>query len=112
MITLNDEYGAHGFESIERLNLAEGIVSFKRRFGGGYFTVIPISSASHRRRHPTKAFVEYSLVEGVHQFNISDDWGTIHLLRIEDGPNVRTIIEDNLQSLKDANLLKGEYETS
>lgn len=49
---------------------------------GGYFTVIPISSAEFRRDNPTKAKVYVIKRDEWTEFTIWDDWGEGHEMKI------------------------------
>ncbi len=68
---------------------------------GSYFTTVPISPLSYRRKWPTKARAWAEEMEDSTLFTIYDDWGAAHILEID---NIHSL---DIQAVKDT-LLKNE----
>lgn len=80
------------------------IVELETKYGGGYFTVIPISPPEYRKHTPTKARVVIEDDGGYTTFKIYCDWGQCHLMQI---PNEMVeAIEMGRQGAVDNDLLE------
>lgn len=89
------------FESIRRFDCH--VVDLVRVGGGGFFTVIPISSAAYRKSNPTHASVSVTPKKRQTIFCISDDFGCLHIMRI--GNEHKVEIERAIMSAEEQGLL-------
>jgi hypothetical protein len=70
------------------------------RGGGSYFTAIPVSPLSYRKDHPTHAHALVVKVRKGKRVEITDDHGSLFVLRFED--------EDEAAYLRTIDLLQQE----
>ena len=68
------------FFGIKKFNCR--VVSLLTKWGGTYFTVIPISKLEYRAKNKSSAHVKISKDDDYITFMIYDDWGQEHIMEI------------------------------
>ena len=89
------------YDFIEKLDLENGIISLgnnpdkEGNYRGGYFTKLAISPPNYRKHHPTKYQLNYIGKDGISIFEIFDDWGSQHIIEIEENELNMSFINKN-----------------
>ena len=79
------------YKSFTDLDLNIGMIGLKRENGGEYFTVLPVSPISYRKKSPTQAKVDIKKYNKKLIIDITSDYGTIHTLIIS-GHSIKDLI--------------------
>ncbi len=100
MVRFKDNIG----EARDGFDLGKGCISIQRQSGGGYFTCIPISPFTYRKKNPTKAAAIISHNgDGWTIFTLISDWGEGYKVFISD--DEIDLISKSKKSLFDNGLL-------
>jgi hypothetical protein len=70
------------FTNAREINLKNGVIDLINKYGGGFFTKIPISDEAYRKTHKTKYNVKCRVGFYFVEYEILDDWGKQHIICI------------------------------
>lgn len=104
--------GFHGWEKFKGANkdfdLGTGCISLKNSNLGysSLLTKIPISSHEYRKKHPTRAKVNFAMTKEWFVFSITDDLGSHHILKVHRSKEADKFVKKQLIRCEEEGLIE------
>ncbi len=83
------------YDYINKLELNKGIIDLGYNAGGSQYTSIPVSPAAYRKKHHMEYSLTHKSIPGFSIFELIDDWGKPHVIKISETPENMSYIKEN-----------------